>query len=132
MHKGEIGSRSAAGRGLLVLAVAMAGLGTLQPSFAGDMTLLSSSPKANQTIAGTRAAIALEFGGPVDHAASRLTLVEPNATRTLRPRLSSRPNTVFASAGDLPKGHYVLKWEVRSMDGQQVNGEIPFEVADRK
>jgi methionine-rich copper-binding protein CopC len=119
------------GRRLLALAVLILG-GAAQPALAGDMSLISSSPKPNQTIGGTRASIALEFGAPVDHAASRLTLVAPNATRTLRARLSSRPNTVFATAGDLPKGHYLLKWQVRSMDGQQVSGELPFEVGDRK
>jgi len=117
---------------LVVALVATMSGGAAQPVFAGDMTLISSSPKPNQTIQGMRASVALEFGAPVDHAASRLTLVTPDATRTLRARLSSRPNTVFAAAGDLPKGHYVLKWQVRSMDGQHVNGEIPFDVADRK
>jgi methionine-rich copper-binding protein CopC len=46
----------------------------------------------------------------------------------LRPRLSSRPNTLFASAGDLRKGHYVLQWRIRGMDGRTAGGEIPFEV----
>jgi methionine-rich copper-binding protein CopC len=103
-------------------------LGWPQTGVADPMALVTSFPKANQTIGGKAASISLRFSGPIDHAASTLTLVAPDATRVLRARLDSRPNTLFAAAGNLRKGHYVLRWQVRGMDGSRASGEVPFEV----
>jgi methionine-rich copper-binding protein CopC len=93
------------------------------------MSVVESHPMIDQIMDGKARAFSIRFDGPVDHAASRLTLVTPHGLRRLRPRLDSEPNTLFATVGALAPGSYELRWEARSMDGDVSKGTVPFKVA---
>ena len=112
---------------ILALTLAVASL-PWSGCWARQMSVLESFPMVNQMMEGTATSFSIRFDGPVDHAASRLTLVTPSGARTLHARLDSEPNTLFTAVGRLPSGSYELRWEARAMDGEMSKGTIPFKV----
>jgi methionine-rich copper-binding protein CopC len=116
----------------LVAALAVAAVG-LWASECGAraMSVMDSFPMVNQIMDGSATSFAIRFDGPINHSASRLTLVTPRGTQQLRARLDSEPNTLYSSVGTLPAGDYQLRWEARSMDGEVSRGAIPFKVSPR-
>jgi methionine-rich copper-binding protein CopC len=113
---------------IMALTFAMASL-LWSGCWARSMTVVESHPMVDEIMDGRATAFSIRFDGPVDHAASRLTLVTPHGVKSLRPRLDSEPNTLFANVGALPPGSYELRWEARSMDGQVSKGTVPFKVS---
>jgi methionine-rich copper-binding protein CopC len=97
---------------------------------AGAATLQQSYPDANQVIEGNSVVVTLRFDGPVDHVQSSFTLVTPQGTRALQPRLRSQPNTLHGAVGTLPPGDYELQWRAVAADGE-TTGSIPFQVRGR-
>ena len=79
---------------------------------------------------GLTAGYAVRFGGPVDHAVSRLQIVQDGRIlETLHARLNSEPNVLFARGKALPPGTYNLHWAVKSLtDGSISEGDSPFTV----
>jgi methionine-rich copper-binding protein CopC len=93
------------------------------------MKLIEQYPRAHQLMSGSGVAFALGFDRPLDHAASRFTLVAPDGReRTIRLRLNAQPNTLYASVGHLEPGGYELRWQARAADGQALSGAFPFMV----
>lgn len=72
----------------------------------------------------------IRFDGPVDHAASVITVLQDGrVTQVLHPRLNSRPNTLYSGVRRLAPGAYVLHWMTRSMPDRDVSeGEISFSI----
>jgi len=99
------------------------------PVWARPMTVMSSFPMVNQIMDGSARSFSIRFDGPVAHGSARLTLITPNGNRSLRARLGSEPNTLFAAVGNLPPGGYELRWRVQAMDGDESTGTIPFNVS---
>jgi len=97
--------------------------------WARSMSVVGSFPMVDQIMDGRATSFSIRFDGPIDHAASRLTLVTPHGVRSLRARLDSEPNTLFTAVGALPAGSYALRWEARAMDGEVSKGTIPFKVS---
>jgi len=97
--------------------------------WARSMSVVGSFPMVDQIMDGRATSFSIRFDGPIDHAASRLTLVTPHGVRSLRARLDSEPNTLFTAVGALPAGNYELRWEARAMDGEVSKGIIPFKVS---
>jgi methionine-rich copper-binding protein CopC len=97
--------------------------------WARSMSVVESFPMIDQIMNGRATSFSVRFDGPIDHAASRLTLVTPHGARPLRARLDSEPNTLFTAVGTLPPGSYELRWEARAMDGEVSKGTIPFKVS---
>jgi methionine-rich copper-binding protein CopC len=97
--------------------------------WARSMSVVESFPMVDQIMNGRATSFSIRFDGPVDHAASRLTLVTPHGSHSLRARLDSEPNTLFTAVGALPAGSYALRWEARAMDGEVSKGTIPFKVS---
>jgi hypothetical protein len=65
---------------------------------------------------GLTSGYAVRFGGPVDHAFSRLLIVQDGRVlQTLPARLDSAPNVLFARSRALPPGTYELHWTAKSM-----------------
>ena len=95
------------------------------------MSVIESFPMVDQVMDGKATSFSIRFDGPIDHAASRLTLTTPNGVRALRPRLDSEPNTLFTWVGALAPGSYELRWEARAMDGEVSKGTIPFKVSPK-
>ena len=82
-------------------------------------------------MSGRNAQYSVRFDGPVDHRQSIIQIFDARgqAVRTLRPRLDSAPDVLFASGPGLPEGDYQLRWIVRSLpDGEVTSGTVPFTV----
>ena len=113
---------------IMTLTVALASL-SWSACWARAMSVVESFPMVDQIMDGRATSFSVRFDGPIDHAASRLTLVTPHGSRSLRARLDSEPNTLFTAVGALPPGSYELQWEARAMDGEVSKGTIPFKVS---
>jgi methionine-rich copper-binding protein CopC len=97
---------------------------------ARPMQMRESRPSAGTIIHGNHAEYFIRFDGPVDHAGSRMQITQSgHVVQTLRPRLDSAVDVLFASGESPSPGRYMLHWEARSMDGDVSNGDIPFDVA---
>ncbi|HEX4262535.1 MAG TPA: copper resistance CopC family protein [Acetobacteraceae bacterium] len=94
-----------------------------------EMRLVQQYPHAHELMSGSGVAFALGFDRPVNHAASYFILVAPGGhQRTVRVRLNSAPNTLYASVGRLDPGDYRLVWQARAADGHALAGTFPFTV----
>ena len=88
------------------------------PAQAQKLHMMEARPTAQSVMNGARQEFFVRFDGPVNHHASRLVIERADAViRTLRPRLGASPNTLYALAGNLPPGAYVLRWVVAPRDG---------------
>jgi hypothetical protein len=91
---------------LLLLLLALAA-----PARAEMLHMMEASPAPRSVMQGPAQEFFVRFDGPVDHHASRLMIQRGEVViRTLRPRLGASPNTLYAVAGSLPPGDYVLRW----------------------
>ena len=118
---------------MLLRPTAILALGFLAaaPSQAEPMRVLEVSPAARTFMDGNRQEFAVRFDAPVDHGASRLVIQRQDGelVRTLVPRLSASPDTLYAIAGGLAPGAYRLRWEARSRhDGTVTEGTLDFQV----
>lgn len=113
-----------------VLGLAAAVLLLAPPARAEPMQVLQASPAARSVMAGNRQEFFVRFSHPVDHYTSRLEILrDGQVLLTLRPRLDSSPDTLYAAAGNLPAGSYALRWMAKSgRDGSVLEGELPFSV----
>ncbi len=88
------------------------------PGWAQMLHMMEASPTARSVMQGQAQEFFVRFDGPVNHQASRLLIQRGDAViRTLRPRLGASPNTLYALAGSLPPGDYVLRWEAAPRGG---------------
>jgi methionine-rich copper-binding protein CopC len=93
------------------------------------MSLVEHVPAVTQLIDGNTLAFALRFDQPINHYRSTLTLVTPDGTSMLRPRLSAQPNTLYSAIGRLMPGAYELRWQAYAASGETWEGAVPFTVA---
>lgn len=100
------------------------------PAWAQPMRVLESSPSARGVMSGNREEFFVRFSEPVNHNTSRLVILrDGQEVRVLQPRLNSSPETLYALAGNLPAGSYVLRWIARSSrDGATTEGMIEFSI----
>jgi methionine-rich copper-binding protein CopC len=124
----NVSTRAAWIAGALVCALAM--LLPAGPARAAAMHVMESRPTAQAVMDGGQTAFFVRFDGPVDHAASVLTVLrDGKVVQTLHPRLNSRPNTLYSAVRHLAPGGYTLHWTTRPMRGSDVSeGDIPFSV----
>ncbi len=115
--------------GLALILLAAAATARAQPAD-GPMRVLEASPAARSVMDGPRQEFFVRFSAPVDHHASRLSILqEGREVRSLQPRLNASPDTLYAVAGGLPPGAYVLRWEAKAMrGGATLEGTQPFTV----
>ncbi|MBS7791929.1 hypothetical protein KTR66_18160 [Roseococcus sp. SDR] len=98
---------------LLLILLALAA-----PARAEMLHMMEASPTPRSVMQGAAQEFFVRFDGPVDHQASRLIVTRGDLViRTLRPRLGASPNTLYAVAGGLPAGDYVLRWVVAPRAG---------------
>jgi methionine-rich copper-binding protein CopC len=97
---------------------------------AAPMHVMESRPAAEAVMDGRQTEFFIRFDGPVDHAASVLTVLQDGRViQVLHPRLNSRPNTLYSGVRRLAPGAYVLHWMTRSMPDRDVSeGEISFSI----
>ena len=108
---------------IMTLTFALASL-SWSTCWARSMSVVESFPMVDQIMDGRATSFSVRFDGPMYHAASRLTLVTPHGSRSLRARLDSEPNTLFAAVGALPPGSYEPQLEARAMDGEAASHVI--------
>src|SRR5262249_51669403 len=96
---------------------------------AGALQMRDSIPVAGAIIHGRHAEYVIRFDGPVDHRTSRIEIVQSDTVvQSLTPRLNSAVDVLFASGETPPRGHYLVHWQARSVDGTVAEGTIPFTV----
>ena len=111
--------------GLLALLV----LG-LSPQIAlAHAIVLSSSPALDSQQKGPDIAISVKFNSRIDHARSRLSLVDAaNKTIELMLDPSTPVDALVGRATGLTAGRYRIRWQVLAIDGHITRGDIPFTV----
>jgi methionine-rich copper-binding protein CopC len=99
-------------------------------TMARSLVVLETMPQADAVVSGRHAEYLVRFDGPIDHAASRLQVLDAGKViQEYVPSMDSAVDVLFAG-GEFPRaGSYVLRWEVRSVDGDTTIGSIPFTVA---
>ena len=96
---------------------------------ARELHVRESSPAAETIVHGDHAQYVVRFDGPVNHAASRLSIMQgDHVVQTLRPLLDSAVDVLYASGRVPDPGSYSLHWEAVSADGDRTAGDIPFKV----
>jgi copper resistance protein C len=98
------------------------------PAFA-HAVLLSSTPKANETVHGPSLDIDLKFNSRVDGTRSSLSIVAADGSvKALSLSKQVEPNELIAQV-QLAPGNYTLRWQALAVDGHITRGQIPFTVA---
>jgi len=123
--------RRAVSRAVSIVTAGMIALFALcaNTTWAGQMTLTTSYPVANQIMTGNEGvAFALRFDAPVSHTGSRFILLTPTGGRAIRLRINSDPHTLAGVVGRLQPGSYQLQWSAKAIDGEVTTGTIPFTV----
>ena len=92
--------------------------------------VVETMPAKDGTLSSAAGDYFVRFDQPVDHIHSTLDIKQDGKTvQTLRPRLNSEPNVLFARAPNLPPGKYVMHWSVPAANGSTIHrGEVPFSV----
>ena len=91
--------------------------------------LMSSTPKAHETVHGPSLDIDLKFNSRVDGTRSSLSVVSSDGTvKPLPLSKQVEPNELVARA-QLSAGSYTLRWQALAVDGHITRGQIPFTVA---
>jgi methionine-rich copper-binding protein CopC len=97
---------------------------------AAAMHLMESRPAAEAVMDGRQTKFFVRFDGPVDHAASVLTVLQDGrVVQVLHPRLNSQPNILYSGVRRLAPGGYTLHWMTHSMSDHEISeGDISFSV----
>ena len=79
---------------------------------------------------GVTSGYVVRFSAPVDHAFSRVLIMQGGRVlQTLPARLDSAPNVLFARGKTLPPGTYELHWTVKSIIERSISeGDAAFTV----
>jgi methionine-rich copper-binding protein CopC len=97
---------------------------------AAHAVIVSSTPKAGETVKGPDLNVRLVLNSRIDRARSSLRLRASGGTpRALTLEDDAEPNTLSAHVTGLAPGAYGLLWQTLSVDGHVTHGEIPFHVA---
>ncbi|KAF2989760.1 copper resistance protein CopC [Methylocystis sp. MJC1] len=92
--------------------------------------VLSSTPRADQTIRGEELAIEIRFNSRIDAARSHMKLFKIGGDAVALPILdAASTDTLNAKATGLEPGAYRLHWQALSLDGHITQGDISFVVS---
>lgn len=94
------------------------------------VTLVSSDPAANSSIAANPPALRLEFSEPLDAKLAHVSLIGANGAATVL-SVSNDPRNAYvilAPLSSLAGGAYRVSWHVVSADGHPVNGSFVFTI----
>lgn len=114
---------------LLSITVLVAGLLVSSSLAFAHAVLLSSTPKAHETLHGPSLDIDLKFNSRIDGSRSSLSVVTSDGSvKSLSLSKQVEPNELTAKA-QLGPGNYTLRWQALAVDGHITRGQIPFTVA---
>jgi len=92
--------------------------------------LIQSDPAIGATVKAGLVAIRLRYNSRIDRGRSRLTLNRPDKTQTVLPIGRDGADDTLATTAELPRGDYVLRWQVLAVDGHITRGDVPFTVTE--
>jgi methionine-rich copper-binding protein CopC len=97
---------------------------------AAPLRALETFPAENAVIDSRSDGFFVRFDRPIDHVHSVLLIKHGNqVVETLRLRLETAPEVLFARVPTLPPGDYTLHWLVRTLaDADVVEGAISFRI----
>lgn len=100
------------------------------PGVFGHAILVTSTPKANETMTGPNITLALTFNLKVDQARSVLLLEQSDhsTSKVAINRDRSSPERLTGTCPKLAPGVYKLHWQVLAVDGHITRGEFAFQV----
>ena len=104
------------------------------PAVAATMHVVQSWPAVQAIMSGDQTEFFVRFDGPVDHAASVLTVNQDGRiVEILHPRLNTQPNTLYSGVRRLAPGAYTLHWATYALNDHSLSqGTIDFRVGRLK
>jgi methionine-rich copper-binding protein CopC len=114
---------------------ALAGLvlsGGLAPAWpaSAHAIIVEAVPNLDAVVKGPSVQVRLRFNSRIDHARSRLTLIDAAGKETVVALTKdAAPDMLSAGIADVPPGAYRLRWQVLAIDGHITRGDIPFTVS---
>jgi hypothetical protein len=89
-------------------------LGLADVAAAGSLHVRDSAPVAEAIVHGRHTEFVIRFDGLVDHAASRLAIMQSGqVVQSLVPDLDSAADVLFSSRETPAPGHYARHWQAR-------------------
>jgi copper transport protein len=113
-------------------ALALAAVVKFYSVASAHVTLVSSQPAANSTLAAAPASVRLEFSEPVEPEVAHLSLVRADG-RSVALSIANDPHdahVLVAAPGDIGSGTVRVIWHVVSEDGHPVGGTFVFTVGN--
>ena len=91
--------------------------------------IINSTPEANATLAKSTFPVMLHFNSRIDHARSKVSLVDADGGETaLAISPHSALDTIECDVRGLSAGAYTIHWQVLSVDGHITRGTVPFTI----
>ncbi len=111
------------------LGMALAAIALTPNSAAAHAILEASQPTANGSVPAGTIQLRLRYNSRIDRTRSVLTLIRPDKTRMPVAIDPDGPPEAINANLDLPRGAYVMRWQVLAIDGHITRGDLPFTVA---
>jgi len=91
--------------------------------------IVEATPSPDAVIHGASVAIKLRYNSRIDHARSRLILLDGVGNETPVPLAADNPtDQLAAEITGIAPGQYRLRWQVLALDGHITRGDIPFTI----
>jgi len=93
--------------------------------------IVEAVPSNDTVVHGTTVDVKLRYNNRIDHARSRLLLLDASGKErpiTIAP--DSPTDQLIATITDVAPGQYRLRWQVLALDGHITRGDIPFTVVN--
>lgn len=111
------------------LGMALAAIALTSNPAAAHAILEASQPTANGSVPAGTIQLRLRYNSRIDRTRSVLTLIRPDKTRMPVAIDPDGPPEAINANLDLPRGAYVMRWQVLAIDGHITRGDLPFTVA---
>ena len=98
------------------------------PAFAHAI-IVEAVPANDAEVHGTSVQVKLRYNNRIDHARSRLVLLDGyGKERAVQIAPDSPTDQLIATIDNVAPGQYRLRWQVLALDGHITRGDIPFTV----
>ena len=93
--------------------------------------IVDAVPANGAVVHGTSLEVRLRYNNRIDHARSRLLLLDPYGKERPVPIAADSPtDQLKATVKDVAPGEYRLRWQVLALDGHITRGDILFTVVN--
>lgn len=121
---------AALGATLLLVGVVALSLAVAPTPASAHAQLLTATPESGEVLAASPAEVGLTFNEDLLDLGTQVLVVDAETTDHAAGPAAVDGDTVTAAVGDLPAGHYQVRWRVISADGHPISGAVPFTVGD--